>query len=226
MKEIVVVCEGRTEVAFVAEVLGPSLWPQEVFLHPRLISTSASGKGGALTGPRVIHHLRNLLRERWAIPVTTFFDLYGLPPDFPGVRQAEGTADPLQRAAAVEAALHAAAVKAAGRGERRFHPHIQPYEFEGLLFSDPTRFGEVRKEWADAEELWEARRGASSPEHINDGAGTHPSARLGALKPRFHKSAHGVEVASRIGIERIRAECRHFDGWVSRLEQLSAGLEG
>ena len=33
-------------------------------------------------------------------------------------------------------------------------------------------------------------------------------------------------VASLIGIERIQAECRHFDGWVSQLEQLPPGGQG
>ena len=63
---------------------------------------------------------------------------------------------------------------------------------------------------------------AISPEHINDGINTHPSARLAKiLKPSYDKPFHGSAVAQRIGLERIRAECRHFDAWLTRIERLS-----
>ena len=57
---------------------------------------------------------------------------------------------------------------------------------------------------------------APSPEHINDGIDTHPSARLQAL-PGYKKPVHGVLLAKRIGLGLIRAECRHFDGWLAKL---------
>lgn len=226
MTQVIVVCEGQTEERFVKEVLARSLWVEDLYLYPRLIPTSPTSKGGSLSGQRVIGFLRDLLRQRWDAQVTTFFDLYGLPSDFPGAREAESILDPLQRASAVEAALRAAAVEAAGRGERRFHPHIQPYEFEALLFSETQRFGQVQPKWVKAGvKLSEVRHRAVSPEHINDGEDTHPSALLQVLKPRYRKPEHGVRVAARIGIERMRAQCRHFDGWVSRMEQLSSGAE-
>lgn len=224
MTQVIVVCEGQTEERFVKEVLARSLWVEDLYLYPRLIPTSPTSKGGSLSGQRVVGFLRDLLRQRWAAQIATFFDLYGLPSDFPGARDAEGIPDPLERATAVEAALRRAAVDAAGRGERRFHPHIQPYEFEALLFSETERFGQVQAKWADAgAKLAEARDRAISPEHINDGEGSHPSALLQGLKPRYRKPDHGVRVAARVGIERMRAECRHFDGWVSRLERLASG---
>lgn len=226
MTQVIVVCEGQTEERFVKEILARSLWVEDLYLYPRLIPTSPTSKGGSLSGQRVIGFLRDLLRQRWEAQVTTFFDLYRLPSDFPGAREAESILDPLQRASAVEAALRAAAVEAAGRGERRFHPHIQPYEFEALLFSETERFGQVQPKWAKAVvKLAAVRHRAVSPEHINDGEGTHPSALLQVLKPRYRKTEHGVRVAARVGIERMRAECRHFDGWVSRMEQLSSGAE-
>ena len=39
---------------------------------------------------------------------------------------------------------------------------------------------------------------------------------------RLPRVRHGPAVAARIGLDRIRAECRHFAAWLSRLESLPA----
>ena len=51
---------------------------------------------------------------------------------------------------------------------------------------------------------------------------THPSARLRQLKPEYKKVAHGVAVTTCAGLHRIRAECRHFDRWLTCIEGLPA----
>lgn len=222
MKEIVVVCEGQTEEVFVTEVLAPVLWDRNVFLFPRLIATSRHSKGGSLKGQRVLRFLRNTLRERRNTYVTTFFDLYALPPDFPGRNAAVVQMDSRDQAAAVEAEFHTAVVDAAGCRPDRFLPHIQPCEFEGLLFSDLTQFAAVEPAWQRyVAQLEVARQSVPSPEHINDGPATHPSARLrNLLRPRYNKVRHGTAVSGRIGIDRMRAECSHFDRWLARVEAL------
>ncbi len=167
---------------------------------------------------RIVRLLRDTLRQQRDTYVTTFFDLYGLPSDFPG--PAVSPADPLEHAAAIETALHAEVVCAARCRPDRFLPHIQPYEFEALLFSDTSHFARERPEWEQpAEELAAARRAAASPEHINDGPDTHPSARLRQLRG-YHKVRDGTAVAERIGLDRIRRECAHFGEWLTRLESL------
>ena len=169
--------------------------------------------------------LASMVSERPDSYVTTLFDLYGLPRRFPGLKEAAASADPLERAATVERALKARLTKKISKGTDRFFAHIQPSEFESLLFAEIMHFGEMEAGWkADLAELAVVVQEAESPEHINDGEDTHPSARLEGLR-RYKKVVHGPEVARRIGVERIRQECRHFDGWVSRLESLSP-LEG
>ena len=217
---VVVVCEGPTERDFVVQMLGPALAGSNVFVEARLIPTSRHARGGALNGPRVLRFLRDVLRQRKDTHVTTFFDLYGLPSDFPGI--ATTARDPLDRASAIEASLHKDVVREAGCRPDRFLPHIQPYEFEALLFSDTSQFAREQSEWARwAADLATARRVAASPEHVNDGPDTHPSARLERLAG-YHKARHGPAVAGRIGLDRIRHECRHFAAWLSRLESLPA----
>ena len=194
-----------------------------MFLDPRLIATSRQSKGGALKGQRVLRFLRNTLRERWDTYVTTFFDLYGLPSDFPGRTEAAPGVDPLVQAATVETEFHAAVINVAECNPHRFLPHIQPCEFEALLFSEAGRFGEVEPAWERyVAQLESTRQSAPSPEHINDGFETHPSARLRILlRPRYNKVRRGSAVSARIGVDRMRAECGHFDRWLTRVETLA-----
>ncbi len=222
MKEVIVVCEGQTEEVFINDVLAPALLDRNMFLYPRLIATSQHSKGGALTGQRVLRFLRNTLRERKDTYVTTFFDLYGLRPDFPGRAGTAREIDPIEQAIAIQREFHTAVIDVAKCRPDRFLPHIQPHEFEALLFSNPGKFAQVEPAWRKyAGQLEEARQFATTPEHINDGSKTHPSARLrNLLRPRYNKVRHGNAVSARIGIDRMRAECSHFGGWLARVERL------
>ena len=222
MTEVVVVCEGQTEEAFVKRTLAPAFMARRMLLQPRLIATSRHSAGGALTRGRVLRFLRNTLRERVDVYVTTLFDLYGLPVGFPGQSRGAALVNPHDRAAAVEAEFHTAVVDETKCRPDRFLPHIQPYEFESLLFSDPSRFATVEPEWRRfVGELENARRSAGTPEDVNDGPDTHPSVRLvRLLRPRYNKVRHGTAVSAAIGLDRIRAECPHFDAWLARMEAL------
>ena len=225
MIHVTVVCEGRTEQGFVSRVLAPALGRDSVFLQPRCVATSRGAAGGGLTGQRVLRFLRNTLREREDAYVTTFFDLYGLPGDFPGRGEAARESDPLARARAVERALHREAVDIAGCRPEQFLPHVQPYEFEALLLSSPNRLSKVEPSWlAAVADLAGALEELPSPEHLNDGESTHPSARLAALRPAYKKVRHSQALAEAIGLSRMREKCAHFDAWLTRLEALRCGV--
>ncbi len=221
MINIIVVCEGQTEEVFVNKVLLPELLTRDVFIQPRLIATSKRSKGGALAGQRVLRFLRNTLRERKDAYVTTLFDMYGLPAGFPGLSAAISETDPLARATAIEVGFHAEVISEAECREGRFIPHIQPHEFESLLFSDVSQFAQAEPTWKPFVSQFETlAQSASSPEHINDGPETHPSARLRQLRPPYKKVSHGYAISSRIGLECIRNKCRHFNKWLSRIESV------
>ena len=222
MTEIIIACEGQTEEAFVNRILRQHFTHQDKFVQPRLIATSQRAKGGALSRQRVLRFLRNTLRERQDTYVTTFFDLYALRSDFPGQSEATAHSDPIERATAIEVRFLETVLEEAKCLPGRFLPHIQPYEFESLLFSDIERFSEADPAWKPfISHLEAARQSATTPEHINDGLETHPSARLQSLlRPRYNKVRHGMVVSSRIGLSRIRAECHHFNKWISRMEAL------
>ena len=221
MTEVVVVCEGRTEQAFINELVRPALATNAVYLNARLISTSPRSKGGALGRDRVVGNLCRVLRQRDDTYVTTFFDLYGLPADFPGKQSNSALRDPIALCEQIEESLHGVVARQAGRRGDRFLPHIQPYEFEALLLSDMTAFVRDEAEWPSAQsELAPVVEASASPEHVNDGFGTHPSARLKHAIPGYRKVTHGVRLATQIGLDRIRSECHHFGAWLGRMESL------
>ena len=164
MTDVVAVGEGQTEEVFISTVLAPYLGEKGVFLHPRLIATSQHGRGGALSGERVVRALRNTLLERRDTFVTTFFDLFRLPGSFPGQVQAQAHPDPLVRAETIEAQLTIAVLAAADCRPERFIAHVQPHEFEALLFSDPQRVAEADPGWGSyAVALVEVRAAAAEP---------------------------------------------------------------
>lgn len=221
MKTVILVGEGQTEENFVKQVLAPDLAMRNVYVKPLLIRTSRTAKGGALNRQRVLRFLRNTLRERPDTYVTTLFDLHKIPTDFPGVNESSGDPDPIARARSIETAFGREVVEYAGCRSDRFIPHIQPYEFEGLLFSDPSKFAEVESRWsAFTAKLQSMRDSVPSPEHINDDVQTHPSERLKVLNPRYRKVRHGSLVTKAIGLDRIRKECLHFNQWLTSLEAL------
>ena len=222
MTDVVVVCEGRTEEAFINELVRSELATNAVYLDARLISTSPGSKGGALGRDRVVGNLCRVLRQRDDTYVITFFDLYGLPADFPGKQSNAVLRDPIALCERIEESLHSVVARQAQRRGDRFVPHIQPYEFEALLLADPTAFGRVNPKWQSAEDKLASLVGAtSSPEHVNDGVNTHPSARIRHLLHGYRTVGHGVDVAATIGLERIRAECTHFAHWLGRMEALT-----
>ena len=81
-----------------------------------------------------------------------------------------------------------------------------------------------RRGRADGGGVRQGRDRASSfdtPEDIDDGEYTHPSRRIEDLMPSYHKRVDGPVLAGRMGPSTIRAECRGFNEWVTRLESLN-----
>ena len=223
MKRVVVVCEGQTEQAFSVQVLLPQLVEKNVLIEPQLIRTSPSQSGGSLTSARVVQALNRIIRQQSNAYVTTFFDLYGMRPNFPGYENSAKIRDPVDRVEAIEAEFHQVVIKVANCRSERFIPYIQPYEFEALLFSDVTKFAQFRPNWQPfSPVLKKIRDTVSSPEHINDGFNTHPSARILKLltDPYYNKTQDGPRIAALIGLTTIRKECTHFGRWVQQLENL------
>ncbi len=92
------------------------------------------------------------------------------------------------------------------------------HEFESLLFACPNEVAAVMCRPDGGAKLQEVREQFATPEEINEGAETHPSKRILNFFPDYRKRVHGPLATGRAGLETLRAECPHFDGWVSGLE--------
>lgn len=64
MREVIVFAEGTTEERFIKQVVAPALHGLQIYLKPQLLSTSASGRGGALSIDRFLLNARNTLRQK------------------------------------------------------------------------------------------------------------------------------------------------------------------
>ena len=216
-----VIVEGQTEETFVRDILQSHLANLGVYTAVRCVEKGRRHgrihRGGMTTYARAKGDIRRWLLEDLSAYLTTMFDLYGLPADFPGVNQAQSIRDPYQRVRALESGL------AADVPSQRFIPHIQLHEFEGLLFSDVQVIDQVLRVHGSSQlaELAQVRDQFQTPEEIDDGRETAPSKRLKHLYPGYDKVAFGVRIAQRIGLDAIRRECPHFDEWVSKLEALA-----
>ena len=219
--------EGPTEEQFVNELLASHLYGQGFSSIWARLYGSGRKRGRGTSWPAVRREIVHHMREDKALIATTMADYYGMPKSgskaWPGRATAAALPFP-QRAKAVEDALSADIENAMGcRFDRcRFIPFVMMHEFEALLFSDCERFaiGIDRPELADS--FQEIRDSFPSPEAIDDSPVTAPSKRIEALVPGYEKPLLGALAALEIGMETMRAECPHFDCWISRLERRAA----
>ena len=224
MVEVIVFAEGPTEEKFIKLVVAPNLKQLKVFLKPETLRTSTDAKGGAVNFDRLKFYARNTLRGKRDVVLSTFLDLYGLTTDFPKFEEAKQKSSVYARASCLEDGLHEALIDQIGCQPDRFLPHIQPYEFEGLLFSDVEALIGVEPTWIKSlSGLDEVRKAFDTPEHINDSYETKPSKRLeNMLQPKYHKTRHGPLAAERITLAVMERECPHFRGWIDKLRGLAA----
>ena len=126
MKALISV-EGPTEETFVRTLLSPQLQDHGLWLVPIIVKTRpipgrTASRGGHIPYTRIKKELLGLLEDTSAIAVTTMYDVYALPRDFPGYEtgpQSSGSA----RVSHLEAAL------GQDIAHLKFFPYLQLYEF-------------------------------------------------------------------------------------------------
>lgn len=210
MKTIYILCEGQAEQQFVQEILVDIAWRKGIYIYAPLITTKVAHKkfgGGVTSYSKIRKDLVKLCNHSEAI-VTSMLDLYGLPKDTPGYSAQQQSH--YDWAVAIEAAVN----KDIGTQNIRFNLVI--HEFEALLFSNPTVFLDYNKDVVGVME--KSLLGANgNPEDINNGYDTSPSHRITHVYQGYSKPATGVIMAKRIGLDKIRASCYHFNEWLSSL---------
>jgi len=222
MQEVIVFVEGQSEEQFIKQIVAPVFRQQQIFLKPQMLNTSKNAKGGGLSFDRFKFNAKNTLKQYPNAVLTTFFDLYQLDTGFPSFNAACQCSDVYERVDLLEKALHTDVTSSVGCRSERFIPYIQPYELEGLWFSDVEQLVQVEPNWANSFfKLQKERDGFLTPEHINGSYETKPSKRLGdALSPKFKKTLHTVPIAERVTLTKIELECKHFKKWMDKIRTL------
>lgn len=226
MVEVVVFAEGPTEEQFIKRLVAPAVRHLQVFVKPQMLKTSQEARGGAINFDRLKFNARNTLRQSPNCVLTTLLDLYGLDTSFPGFDEVKAKPDMDSRVKHLNAKLHEALVAHVGCRPERFIAHIQPYEYEGLLFSDTQALAQTEPGWAASlHELAKVRAAFPTPEHINDSIETKPSRRLEQLlRPGYKKTRHGPLAAERVTLATMEKECPHFRGWMESLRNLGGAV--
>lgn len=216
MTRIYLLVEGQTEEAFVNQVLKPYYGVQNIYLFPIIVRTSPGYKGGVISYAKVKPQIDRLCKQDKKAYVSTLFDLYGLPQDFPGKNNVAYSHD-------ANGKVKAELIEnewARDVAHSNFIPNLLVHEYEALLFTKIEAF----EQWTDDDSvlapLYEVRK-TSAPEEINDSTETAPSKRILKVMPWYKKTFHGPLIAGDIGLDALRQECPHFSAWLERLENLS-----
>lgn len=219
MNRVLVSVEGQTEETFVREVLRPHLWAHNVDIQAVILSTKRTKrgnkfKGGLISYRQASQEIITLLFDKQVVAVSTMYDLYGLPNDFPE----KNTVLPIR---GIEKAVYLESAFKKKMKASRFHPYFQVHEFEALLlFVCPEHTASLFSDNNQLEELNQIKQNFPSPEDINDGPQTAPSKRLLRLYPEYNKPLYGTLAVLDTGLDIIRSECLHFHNWLKWLESL------
>lgn len=226
-KIVHVLCEGQTEQGFVENVLKPYLLVKG-FTAVKSVLVSTNRKINACGGLVSYSHAFNDLQTMLASNIdgayekhiiTTMFDLYALPNDFPGYAESHAIIDRYERVASFESAL------ADAIGSERFIPYIQLHEYEALVFCGLDYLSEMYKGTEkNIEKLKKELEEIGNPELVNVSPNTAPSKRIISAIQKTKKTRYsydkpnaGKYVAMKVGIENLRSKCQHFNEWIEKL---------
>lgn len=201
MVRVAISVEGATEERFSELVLKPYLEQKNIFITP-------INMRGNINLRRVKREIEILTRSFDF--VTTFYDFYG----FKG-KEHQDTKDTLESKMTQDINIDIV---------KKVIPYVQMYEFEGLIFSNPSILSSelIHKDKNLSVEDWANNilvDFENNPEKINNSEQTAPSKRL-MKYTNYTKTTHGPNIAYKIGLAEIREKCKGFDKWLKTIENL------
>ncbi|WP_214711495.1 MULTISPECIES: DUF4276 family protein [unclassified Exiguobacterium] len=219
MKRIMILVEGQSEETFVNKVLSPYFYPKNIFLETTIICTKKvkgqrSFRGGLNDYDQVKRDINLLKKSSHFDYITTFFDYYGLPSNFPGLSKVGEIYDIFEKVKYLEKEFYD------DISSEKFIPFIMLHEFETMIFCDPLSLNGFFPE-RKLSRLNQITENHLSPEHINNSPQTAPSKRILNELQSYQKPFHGPIAIEIIGLEKIKDMCQHFDEWIAMLETSS-----
>lgn len=216
--------EGHTEHRFVKDALSKALQPNNIYCEVRSVLTSKELKkrGGMTNYAKAKRDILQWIKNDHSdnARFTTMFDFYALPTDFPGFLDAQKFTSPYEKVSCIENAF------ADDINDYRFIPYIQLHEFEALLYADLDmllfEFEGYQNQINQLKQQLAATPCNNNPELVNEKRETSPSHRIIELIPPYQgqKVGSGCIIAELIGIEKIRNKCKHFNDWLTKLENI------
>ncbi len=199
----------------------------KIFISTRKIKTgwdsvnNKPAKGGLLNYVKFRNDVLRWIasdRGRANTFYTSFIDLYAFPKDSesPYSARIQGIINPYQKITALEAAI------GQDINHPTFIPYVQLHEFEALLLVEPDRLLTMYPDEQSGITRLKRDIGQTNPEEINESPKTAPSKRIIQYLPNYEgqKAQVGPLIAEDIGLNLLRQKCRHFNEWISKLENI------
>lgn len=206
-----ILCEGQSEEAFVKRILIPYFSHYHVYITPIIL-------GGVARYSGIRKELKRIGKDSSSY-LSTMLDFYKLPRDTPGMSELRQLKTELV-GDFVESKIYADLKDELNC--KKFIPNLLVHEYEALLFSDVSHFSCCEGISTSMIQRFEKIRcDYSTPEQINDGEQTAPSKRILEIYPSYQKVSDGILIADAIGIEKMMAECPHFEKWIRKIRNLS-----
>jgi len=224
--EIYIIVEGQTEQTFVRDILAPQIAQKGIYLRPALLGRPGH-KGGDVRFDRARQDIGIFLKQRSHSYISTMFDYYRIDKNWPGKKEVDLKhkdrikLTACQKAEFLESASKSKIIEAFPKynPKDRFIPYIEMHEFEALIFSNPSILADtINVDRLRIEKILDEYN--DNPEEINEDPDKTPSKRLIEIRPGYRKIVMGKTVAEKIGIQKIRQKCPHFDDWLTKLENL------
>ncbi|MGH9760283.1 MAG: DUF4276 family protein, partial [Blastocatellia bacterium] len=157
-------------------------------VYPEAILLGQPGqKGGIRKFSAVEREIAILLKRNPDNYLTTLFDRYGLPPNWPGLEESKRRGTLRDKLEALCEGMRNQVSKKMGRNfrERRFMPYVQYHEIEAFLFVDPNETARVLGDEGLARDIRRVAQKYESVEHIDDNKNTAPSKRITGIFPNY-----------------------------------------
>jgi len=210
MIRVAISVEGYTEDEFCKQTLVPYFRSHDIELTPIIIKTKTKRcgityKGGCINLARIKNELTKILPN--FDYVTTFYDLYGF--DIEGIHTAEELENKISELF---------------DGNIKLIPYIQKYEFETLLFSEPSFYEDYFDDVSAKIEIESIIASCGGVENINNSRETAPSKRIDKFfdkyDEQYDKVFHGASIADDIGLDIILEKCTRFKDWIESMKNL------
>ncbi len=220
MKQLYIIVEGETELAFVNKLLIPYFVKEGIYTNIQGIMITMKGGGHGFNNmEHLVREIKPFLFLKNEPFVSTMIDYYGINSEkkMPNYLEYIKISNTNERIEAMENEIKFQVDKV--KNSRFFIPNILKHEMETLFFANPESF-EI-----DSLDIKNDVLGIcnafSDIEEINDSPLTAPSKRLISIyekyNQKYQKITNGITIAELTGIEDILQKCKRFKKWVDNL---------